>query len=126
MGVLQDQIAAIRANNALSEEEKRIAIYAVKCNGLKDYIGFVDSNQVARYLEKPFVFGGMTIVVHGVTVSRQPPLSLFVSLTRTRQSDGHSETDVVQIVNPPVTDKGGQENLAQVVGEMLTSLPFKG
>lgn len=126
MGVLQDQIAAIRANNALSEEEKRTAIYAVKCNGLKDYIGFVDSSQVARYLGKPFVFDGMTIVIHAVSVSQQPPLSLFISVTRTRQSDGHSETDVLQIVNPPVLDRTGQENLAQVVGQMLTSVPFKG
>lgn len=124
MGVLQDQIAAIDANGALSEQEKVRQIRAVKTNGLRAHIAFVDGNG-ARYLGKAVTFGGIRFTVHSVGATSTEPLCLTIDMTRVRVSDGFTERDRYYIENPPILDRTRTENLLQVVGEMLASFPFK-
>jgi hypothetical protein len=121
MGVLQDQIAAIRANDALTQDEKRAAIYQVKCEGLLASIisGAVDGN--GRFIGKTFTFSGIEITIYavGVTVDPNLPKSLVLDIQMAKGAE--TFRDIYYVTNPPVLAKDGTENLLQVAGEMVTS-----
>lgn len=121
MGILQDQIQAIRTNNSLSENEKRAAIYQIKADALFNEIISGATDAQGKFVGKTFNFNGFTITVHavGVTIDELPPKRLVIDLTLAK--GGESFRDTYYVTNPPVLTRDGVENLAQVAGEMVTS-----
>jgi hypothetical protein len=121
MGVLTDQIQAVRTNTALTADEKRAAIYQIKVDALFNELlsGATDGN--GKFIGKTFTFNGFTITVHavGVTVDPSQPKQLVLDLTLAKGAE--SFRDVYYVTNPPVIATDGTENLARVAGEMVTS-----
>lgn len=119
MGVLSDQIAAIRANDALTDDQKRAQIYAVKCNALFDQMrsGALDAKN--NFLGRSFTVNGVDITCHAVGVTRDDPKRFVLDLTLTK--GGVTDRSTYYVTNPPIIASDGSENLLKALGEMCAS-----
>jgi hypothetical protein len=118
---LRDDIQAIRTNSALSEDEKRAAIYQIKVDALFNEIIAGATDQTCKFLGKTFTYNGIDITVHavGVSVDENASKQLVIDLTLAKGAE--SDRGTYYVTNPPVVASDGTENLAKVAGEMVTS-----
>lgn len=92
---LADDIAAIRNNDALSEDEKRAQIYAVKINGILAKIG--------SFVGNSYTLDGVTYTLLAIQSSTQNGV-LLLGLTVRRVQGGVERVDTNYLVNPPLID----------------------
>lgn len=90
---LADDIAAIRNNDALSEDEKRAQIYAVKINGILAKIG--------SFVGNSYTLDGVTYTLLAIQSSTQNGV-LLLGLTVRRVQGGVERVDTNYLVNPPL------------------------
>jgi hypothetical protein len=115
---IKSQIESIVSNQALTDDQRREAIYDLKCSAL---------HRAFRVLEgKTVVYDGRSFRLLRAqvrTINDTKCLELQVEVVRT--SDNVTllpATDIVRLVNPPILSSSGVEDLPTVVRELLLRL----
>jgi hypothetical protein len=121
---LVDDIAAIRADQNKSEDQKRRDIYALKNLALVDVIlnGKLAPNPIPPLINRDFTVDGKTVrVLAAQEVEKNGTPVLYVALTV------NGNTHQVTITNPPILPKqitgNEKQDLIQAAVEILAQIP---
>jgi hypothetical protein len=125
---LVDDIAAIRADGNRTEDEKRVAVYDLKNEAIRDIIvnGKPAPQPIPPLINREFTLDGTTIRVNAcsIVVKNGTP-TLFIDVTLTR--DAVTVTHQVFYTNPPVIPRSPSGNekqdLIAAASEMIAQLP---
>lgn len=119
---LADDIAAVRNNGALTEDQKRAQIYSIKVNGILAKIsGFVGNT---------YTLDGVTYTLMAIRSQTVNGVLLLEIVVRRVQAPNES-VDALRLVNPPIIHAGkacdgmtNQEALAYVRALVATLPPL--
>jgi hypothetical protein len=121
MGVLDD-IAAVRDDPSLTDDQKRGALRQIKATALVDVInnGKPAPNPIPPLVRRQFDHGGIGIYIHHASVTPDGDLRVEVTLTR---APALPVTHTIIIRNPPVLPRqisgAERQDLIQAAVEML-------
>jgi hypothetical protein len=120
---LADDIAAVRNDDTLSDDEKRAAIYQIKVSGILAKIG--------NFVGNTYSLDGVSytlMAIRGITENGTLVLEIVVR----RVQAPHESVDALRIVNPPIAHNGkacdgmnNQEALAYA-RHLVSTLPTLG
>jgi hypothetical protein len=122
---IADEIAAIRADGNRTDNQKRLDIYNLKIEALRDVIlnGKPAPNPIPPLINRTFTLDGVTIRVNAcsIVVKSGTPM-LFIDVTL-----NGSVTHQVYYTNPPVIPRSPtgneRQDLIAAASEILAMLP---